>query len=275
MNDSINGIMENGMTLHKFAIVLVLLGLLPIGITAGQFDHSYKHYNRLLRTHVSDGLVDYRAIKAEPALMDSVNARFGRLQREEYESFTREQKMAYLLNAYNFYTIVAIVHAYPVESIKDIDGVWDGMQWRAAGRSLTLDNIEHDILRKEFDDARIHAAVVCASISCPALWNEAFVADTLDIQLDLRSEAFVRDSTRNYWDTDNDKLRLSKIFDWYGKDFIAEYGHGALFGYLSDKEAAIANVYYRYSPAVVKKSLTAEEIDIDYLDYDWSLNEQQ
>ncbi len=263
------------MKLHRVIFLLAIQLVLPIGVAASDFDHDYEHYERLLQQHVDSGLVDYRSIKQHRALLDSTNARFGRVSIEQFDAFTPDQQMAYLLNAYNFFTIVAIVDAYPVESIKDINGVWDDMAWPVAGRSLTLDNIEHDILRKQFDDARIHAAVVCASISCPALWEHAFTADSLDAQLEQRSEAFVRDTSRNRFAPEENKLYLSKIFDWYGKDFISQYGQSGLFAYLDDKKQATTTLFYQHVATEAQNLMRAARLKVSYLDYDWSLNERR
>jgi len=263
----------------KFRLILVLAFLNGFAAIAvypeGQsFDHAFGNYGRLLSVHVKSGLVDYEAIQKDPGLLNATVAEFGDLTQTAFSSFSKNQKLAFWINAYNLFTIQAIVDNYPVQSIKDIDGVWDELTFLVVGQQLTLDNIEHDILRKQFDEPRVHVALVCASTSCPELWNRPFTADSIGHQLDLRSGAFVRDSTRNRWDVDERKVYLSKIFNWYGNDFRDQYLPAKPFPKMKGKDGATAHFFYRYAAESTRSEMTEGSFKVKHLKYDWSLNRQ-
>lgn len=170
--------------------------------------------------------------------------------------------MAYWINAYNAFTIKLITNYYPLKSIKDIGSTiqiqfvntpWD-IKFITIGKDkLDLNNIEHGILRKRFDDARIHMTLVCASKSCPVLLNEAYEPDKLEIQLEQQSKAFLADRTRNQ--ISSDPPQLSMLFKWYSMDF-------------NENGKTVRDFVNRYS--AVKLNPNAK---VSYLEYDWSLNE--
>ena len=244
-------------------ILLILFSTMPVF----SFDHQYTSYADFLAAHVSDGLVDYKKIKADANLIDKAL--------NEFTSLTKpQQKIAYLINGYNIFTIKAIVDHYPVKSIKDIRGVWNKLKFTIAGQRLTLDNIEHDILRKEFKEERIHVAVVCASISCPELWHQPFRPDSLHYQLTLRAQAFANDPERNEIRIEEGYFKLSKILDWYGDDFKENYSHDDNFPYLYGKKRAAANFIFEHLEPEVQKKMGTRKIKIGYLGYDWDLNEK-
>ena len=238
------------------------------------YDHSYPQYRTLLNETVKNGLVDYKKLKTGSLLLPNALLEFSEVTQEEYNSFERSQKIAYLINAYNIYTIQGIVNKYPVKSIKDIGGFWNKTKHKVAGQMLSLDNIEHDNLRKIFHEERIHVAIVCASISCPELWNQPFTADSLDQQLILRSQSFATDNIRNMIDFEREELKLSKILKWYGKDFENKYSDGSIFPYLHGKKRAIANFIYQHLPKEQQARFTKSKFKVGYLSYNWGLNEQ-
>jgi hypothetical protein len=163
-------------------------------------------------------------------------------------------EMAYWINAYNAFTVDLVLKNYPLKSIKDIEGgkPWDLAFITIGGKKYSLNNIEHDILRKKFSDPRIHFAINCASRSCPRLMNSAFDAAQLDQQLDSMAKAFINDPSKNKIAAD--KIEISQLFDWYKNDFSK---NGTLIAFLNKYAAT--------------KILPAAQIS--YLDYDWSLNE--
>ncbi|KAA3631822.1 MAG: DUF547 domain-containing protein [Calditrichaeota bacterium] len=258
---------------YLFPIIILFISCSSKEIVA--FDHSYKHYAQLLQETVKDGLVDYKNIKASLPSYDSTYADFSSLDKGQYKSFTREQKIAYMINAYNFYTIKAIVDHYPVKSIKNIKGVWDDLEFPVAGEKMTLDNIEHDILRKEFKEERVHVAVVCASISCPELWDKPFLPDSLDAHLNLRAEAFARDSLRNSINFEKKEMKLSKILDWYSSDFKGKYDSDDVFPYLSGEKRSVANFIYQHLDDTTRQKFKGKKMKVGHLGYDWNLNEQK
>ncbi len=238
------------------------------------FDHSYTNYRTLLAETVDNGLVDYKKMKNDSQLLQNALLDFSEVSTQEYESFSRSEKIAYMLNAYNMYTLEGITNAYPVKSIKKIRGFWNKAKHKIAGEMMTLDNIEHDNLRKKFKEERVHVTVVCASISCPELWNKPFTPDSLEQQLTARSQSFATDITRNQINFEKEELKLSKILDWYGKDFIPKYSSDAIFPYLYDEKRAVANFIYQHLPKEMQTKLQHGKFKIGYLSYDWGLNEQ-
>lgn len=232
-------------------------------------DHNHTKWGTVLKNFQNpEGLVDYAGLKS--AAKDP-NHEFNAYLKElssvsfkDYEKFTREEKMAFLINAYNAYTFKLIINHYPLESIRDIGGIFSS-PWKKKffkildGKLQSLDPIEHDWLRPMFKDYRIHAAVNCASISCPPLRNEPFVPTKLEAQLADQMKFWMNDTTRNRYNAAKGEIFLSKIFDWYGKDF-EKWGGG------------IKAVVNKYGPPSAQEALKNGG-DIDFLDYDWGLNE--
>jgi hypothetical protein len=223
-------------------------------------DHSA--YERLLKKHVnSQGLVDYKGFKADEKefnrYLDQLSAN------PPAANWSKTEQMAFWINAYNAYTIRLILDHYPVESIKDIGSKikipfvttpWAAKFFSIGGEKMSLDNIEHGILRKKYDDPRIHFALVCASISCPRLRNEAFTAAKLDRQLDDQGKDFLNNPAKNK--VGKAKAQLSKYFDWYKGDW-------------EKNGQSVAKWVNKYS--ATKMDATAE---VSYLDYNWNLNKQ-
>lgn len=244
------------------------------------FDHEYRELAGLLRAHVRFPRVDYAALKADRARLDRVAAAFDAPDARGESGWTREQRMAFWINAYNVFTLKAIVDHYPIKgswlslaptnSIKQIDGVWTDLQWPAAGRRVTLDDIEHKILRPEFGDARIHFAVNCASISCPPLGERPYVAATLDRQLDAAGRAYLA-SQEGLRGADG-TFHVSSIFKWYGDDFIARYAP-LVPGSRGARERAILGAIVSFGPDWAVAPAKSGRPGIRYLDYDWSLND--
>ncbi|HUJ00178.1 MAG TPA: DUF547 domain-containing protein [Usitatibacter sp.] len=254
---------------------------LCLALPAAAFDHAYAAWDALLKRHVryvSNGdasRVDYAGMKDDRKALDAVTADFEKVARAEFDAWTRPQREAFLINAYNAFTIEKILTRYPdIRSIRDF-GTFFGNPWKDEfftlfGEPTSLDGIEHGMLRKAgaYDEPRVHFAVVCASIGCPMLRNEAYVADRLDAQLEDAVRRFLSDRSRNRYDPAAGKLEVSKIFDWYGKDF--EHGWH---GYTSVK-ATLA----RYADLLADRTedraaIRAQRVDVDFLDYDWSLND--
>jgi len=179
------------------------------------------------------------------------------------EPTDRNGKLAFWINAYNILTIRVILSEYPVKSIKDAGGwfssVWDVDAGVAAGEMRSLSEIEHEILRP-MGEARIHAAIVCASVSCPPIRAEAFAAGKLDAQLDDQMRSWLaNEKTGLDVEDEGQTLRVSSIFDWFGEDFEEETG-------------SVRAFLVRYMPEEKRASLKADN-RIRYLYYDWSLND--
>jgi hypothetical protein len=230
-----------------------------VKITAAQaVPPDHEPWEALLKAYVTNGHVDYTRLHKNNG---PLNAYLEQLQDHVPSSaWSREEQLAYWINAYNAYTIKLILEHYPVESIKDIGGLvqiplvnstWDIAFIQIGDRLLSLNDIEHRILRQEFSEPRIHFAIVCASVSCPALAREAYLPEKIEAQLEAQTAAFINDQSKNIITTNH--IRISKIFDWFNSDFT---GDGGLIEFLN-----------QYSQTKIKP-----EAQIEYLDYDWSLN---
>jgi hypothetical protein len=248
----------------RYLTALLLVFLVGSGGFAQTFDHGYRGYGDLLRRYVKGTRVDYRGLAADRAALQAVVGAFGNVPSEAEGSWTPDERLAFWINAYNLFTLDAIVSRYPIKarlftmqprnSIRQIDGVWTTLEWKAAGRDVTLDGIEHGIIRKEFRQPLIHFAVNCASISCPPLRAEPYVGSNLRQQLE--------DSARRYLASpegarlDGSALRVSSIFKWYGEDFTS------VVGFLRT-----------YGPPDVAKRAAEPGARVSYLPYNWSLND--
>ena len=242
-------------------------------IDAKPFD--YRDYATVLETYVSDrGLVDYEGLQANREQLDRFNRSLGEVRPEVYNSWSEEGKLAFLINAYNSFTLESIIDQNPLkESIRDIPGVWKRRKFALVQSEKTLDNIEHDILRQEFNEPRIHAALVCAAISCPPLLNEPYVAEKLEAQLEDRTSKWIASSHGLKIDSQDNRVSVSSIFKWFGEDWIASYKSEDKFTG-SDKEKAVLNFVSQYIDPEDSKYLVEGNYRISYLDYDWSLNKQ-
>jgi len=266
----------------KTAIVGLLLATLSAGglLAADAFDHRYTTYGEVLARHIRTPRVDYAGLKADRSRLDRAVAEFDSAAARDEPGWSREQRMAFWINAYNAFTLRVIVDHYPIRSawftlqprnsIRQIDGVWTELNWHAAGRTVTLDDIEHRILRPTFKDARIHFALNCASVSCPPLAATPYGPDTLGTQLDEAARTYLA-STEGLR-ADGDTFRLSSIFKWYGDDFIAEYAP-LVPGERPAKERAILGAIVKHAPPAAAERARAGAPIIEYLDYDWSLND--
>ena len=246
------------------------------------FDHS--PWGKLLKAHVSEGWVDYQGSAKDRGELDHYLERMSAVRKTVLESWTREDQIAFYLNAYNAITVERILDHYPpdgtlffkkVRSVKTIPGVWDEIKDRVAGEDLTLDDIEHEILRKRYREPLIHFAIVCASRSCPPLFEEPFEGETLMTQLSQRAQEFLLDSTRGVLiDLEKNHISLSQIFDWFGEDFIQRYGGGPLSERYGEKLGASLNFVSLYLPKEQKEFIQAGGYQVEFLPYDWSLNEK-
>lgn len=238
-------------------------------IEALRVDHAL--FDSLLVEFVNeDGLVDYAGIKEHHALDDYLTV----LSNTNPDELSEMDAIAFWINAYNAYTIKLIVDNYPVGSIREISPfrikglrlaipkINSPFEYELAqinGESLSLDDIEHGILRKRFDEPRIHFALVCASISCPPLRREAFTGESLNHQLDDQARLFLTDTTKNDI-SEEGPLYLSKIFDWFQGDF-------------ADSKKGLQVYLSQYFEGSIRDQLASGTYKIKYLNYDWSLNE--
>lgn len=251
--------------------LFLVLAFYSGSILAQAFDHSHQAWDNLLKKHVvliSGGKaseVRYAAMAQDrPALKAYLDSLSGEKE-QDFNGWSRAQRMAFLINAYNAFTVELILASYPVKSIKDIGGMFDD-RWKRKffallGRPASLDQIEHEMLRKRgaYDEPRAHFALNCASIGCPMLREEAYVAERLERQLEEQTLRFLSDRSRNRYA--NGRLEVSKIFDWYKEDFTPRERFFARYAkLLADDPAA-------------QKLVAEGRAGISFLDYDWTLND--
>lgn len=242
--------------------ILFLISLFSL-TSYSQNPPSHERFDQLLKKHVTNaGDVNYKGfIKDTTAL----NAYLDLLSKNppNEKTWSKSEQMAYWINAYNAFTIKLITRYYPIKSIKDIGSriqipfvntPWDIKFITIGKEKMDLNNIEHGKLRKQFDDPRIHMALVCASKSCPLLLNEAYQAGKLEEQLNRQTKAFLSDSFRNRISANS--AQISSIFNWYSMDFNKNGG-------------SVRDFINKYSQTKIKS-----DAKITYLEYDWGLNEQ-
>lgn len=232
-------------------------------VAARAFDH--RLYDHVLRRVVSaDGLVNYADLKFASADLDAYTAS---LANANLSSLGRDEQLALLINAYNAFTLKLIIERYPISSIKDIPEAerWKAVRWALAGRKVSLDVIEHEMIRPVFGDPRIHFALVCAGFDCPPLRAEPYVGRWLDAQLDDQARRFHANMKWVQFDPSNGSLRLSSIYKWYGQDFGAGDG---------DFVESVA----RYAPALrsyLRRPAANRSISVLWMPYDWRLNQSE
>ena len=245
----------------RVAVVALALAASP----AAAFDHTHAAWGALLERHVvvleggKASRVRYAGMAGERGELKRYLDALSATPRGEFDSWTRSEQMAFLINAYNAFMVEKIVQRYP-----DIHSVWDfgklfGNPFKdefftLLGRKASLDWIEHEMLRKHYRDARIHYALNCASIGCPMLRTEPYAGPRLEAQLEDQARRFLSDASRNRYR--DGRLEVSRIFDWYKEDFEPR---GAYFA--------------RYAGLLGADAVSAGAARITFLDYDWALND--
>jgi hypothetical protein len=223
---------------------------------------SHERFNRVLQGYVdAKGQVNYRALKKSPK---DLEAYLDQLAATSPEDLPRQAQLSFWINAYNALTIKGVIDHYPTKSVRKVKpfgGFFSRIKFQVGGKSYTLNDIEHDIIRGEFIEPRIHFALVCASGGCPILASRAFAPDTLDEQLDDATFNFINTPEKVRLDRQNRVLYLSKIFEWYEEDFKDTHDSMRAFiaDYLSETDATF---------------IEQDDVTIRYLDYDWTLNDQ-
>lgn len=250
--------MKNPRHLLLFLMISCVFFLsLPVASwSTEQVDHSL--YAALLEKYVKHGAVDYQGFKNEEARLDQY---LRVLENTDTKELSRNEQFAFYVNAYNAWTIKLIVSGYPgVKSIKDLGSLfkspWKKKICRIDGGIITLDHIEHNILRPRFKDPRVHFAINCAAKSCPPLISEPYEGSKLDEQLDASARAFLNNPDRNR--LEGNTLYVSKIFKWFSDDFNND----------------VVGFFLKYAVGKFKETLmeNRDKIKVKYLHYDWSLN---
>ncbi|EQA55756.1 DUF547 domain-containing protein [Leptospira kmetyi] len=247
----------------KFLLILTTMYVYAFGYVnepIHAFDHKHTQWNNELKKYVKEGNVDYSTWKKNQSGLDAYLQILSAVDEKEYSSFNNSEKLSFLINAYNAFTIRLILDHYPLKSIKELGGLFSG-PWKLEffsllGSKKNLDWIEHEKLRKDFQEPRIHFAINCASKGCPPLFEQSFQAPKLEEQLIYVSKRFLTDRNYNRYDSSQKILYLSKIFQWFGGDFTRK--SGSLISFYNSNSGL---------------SPVPANAEIRYLDYDWNLNQ--
>lgn len=266
----------------------MLLLLAASAVAAQGFDHEHKAWTALLHKHVVlvDGgrasQVRYAAFAKDRPALKAYLETLSKVAQTEFDRWSKAQQMAFLINAYNAFTVEKILTRHP-----DIKSIWDfgrvfGNPFRdrfftLLGRASYLDQVEHEILRKpgSYDEPRVHYAVNCAAIGCPMLREEAFVAERLDQQLEEQARRFLSDRSRNRYNPQTGRLEVSKIFDWFKEDWLSGYR-----GFKGTAAPVRSHRQYFSTYASLladhpdhQRAIREEKVEIDFIAYDWGLND--
>jgi hypothetical protein len=243
-----------------WTLLAVLLGAVP----ARAFDQTHARWGRVLDAFLSSNRVDYAGLKANPAELDAYLAEVAAVPAADFAQWPRADRLALLLNLYNAATFKLIADHHPVKSIRSI-GTLPGAAWRMpvvrlGGQLMTLDHLEHQIIRAEYAEPRIHFALVCAAVSCPPLRPEPFTGAKLEAQLDDQTRLFLADTAKNRFDAAAGTLHLSPIFTWFKEDFTAG-------------DTKLESWVKPFLPADAARALgAARRVKVKFTDYDWALN---
>jgi hypothetical protein len=239
-------------------------------LTPAPFEHSHQLLTQVLASHVSRAGVDYANLAKESDLLNRYLAGVQAVRPEELALWTEPQQFAFWINTYNAHILRLILDHYPIESIRDLGGTIFGLVWDlplipmgshnpdGSGEPLSFGDLEHQILRPRFKDARVHAAINCASVSCPPILAEAFEATKIEQQLDDAMRAFVLDEERNHLIQESNRLELSGIFDWFQTDFDRDAG-------------SVRQFVLQYAGDSGGDWILGA--NLSYLDYSWALND--
>lgn len=264
-------------------IALALLDVRTAASASGNGDPLHHGWDLLLRRHVAwspggeSSTVHYRGVMGDRAELRKVLDGYAAVPRAQYDAMRRDERLAFLVNVYNAWTIELVLTRYPeLKSIKDLGSLlqspWKRRFVKLFGEEVHLDHVEHELVRAPgvFDEPRIHFALVCASVGCPALRPEAFTAARLEAQLEDSARRFLRDRSRNRFNPRTARLEVSKIFDWYKGDFERSPRSPV------SREAFFA----RYADLLAddpkdQAAVREMRVPIVHLDYDWSLNDRR
>ncbi|MBI4115190.1 MAG: DUF547 domain-containing protein [Candidatus Omnitrophica bacterium] len=265
------------MFLHRMPLFLFLfLGtstFFESAFASAEFTFDYSAYAKVLRGYAVNDRVDYLKLKRERQGLNEYMKSLESLSKENYEEMSRDEKIAFWINTYNAAAVKLVIDhyplqkrfgwkalAYPENSIQQIPDVWARKVLKVFDESLSLNHIEHQILRKEFQEPRIHFALVCASLGCPVIRSEPYQGSKLDAQLNDQVRNFLSDPKKSRYDEATDTLYLSPIFKWFRKDF--------------ERADGILSFVKTHGPKEAKEKIS-EKTKIEWLEYDWSLNEKE
>ena len=240
-------------------LLFTLIAFPLLAIQALALDQSHSTWDEIVSKRVKGDSFDYAGLKKDREPLDGYLGDLAKVKSSEYGKWSESEKLAFLINLYNAATVRLIVDHYPVKSIRDIggkEGPWKEPVVSVFGKKVTLDHVEHEMIRAKFAEPRIHFAVNCASVGCPPLRNEAFTGAKLERQLSDQTKDFLTDRDVNR--LKGKTLTLSPLFDWFKGDFAKSAG-------------SVEKYVAPYFPESERKRILAG-VTLKFGEYDWSLN---
>ena len=240
-------------------LILALFAFAPLNAAE---EISYAEYHKALQLYVKDGWVDYAGLKKDQKDLKQFLSQAATLKQADFDQWSKQAQLAFYINLYNAVTLKLIVDHYPIASIRKIGNILKG-PWKQEvvslfGEITTLDHLEHGIIRK-MGDARIHFAINCASIGCPKLISEPYLAQTLDSQLQAAAEEFIQDKEKNTFQVDQGMIEVSPLFKWFKSDFETDAGN-------------LRQYLFSIVPKELREFVRDENNEIEFGSYDWNLN---
>jgi len=238
---------------------------------AAAFDQTHAAWTKLLEAHVKAMRVDYAGMQKDAPALDAYLKELESVQTLAYTQWKTSEQLAFWINAYNAFTVKRVLRSYPFERVDQLGpekkGPWDeafiplGHLWSGTKqKDITLNDIEHRIIRPLFKDARVHAALNCAAASCPPLLEQAYRADRLEAQLLTRVWGWMQSTKLNRFDAGTKTLQVSKLFEWYAQDFV-------------DAAGSVPAWIAKHGGLADSAWLTGADVKLTYLEYSWTLND--
>jgi hypothetical protein len=229
-----------------------------------KFDHSHLTFAKVLSEFVEDGWVDYTGLRQRPSNLEAYLDQLAAVSKKGFKKWSEDEQIAFYINLYNAATLKLIIDHYPLKSIRSIGNVikgpWDQSVVRLFGETVTLNHVEHEILRKQYTEPRIHFALVCAAKSCPHLREEPYIPYRLEEQLEDQGKRFLNTPSKNYVDLESRTAYLSEIFKWFKGDF-------------ENENRSVLAFVRGYFPVPISSEMGKNKFRIRHLKYDWSLND--
>jgi hypothetical protein len=265
----------------RLALLLLFLWISFCPPAVAAFDQKHTLWTGELKKYSEGPLVHYRRWKQKPEILNKYIGTLAGLSSDDYKAFSVNQKKALWINTYNAMAVKIVVDHYPIignksyyppKSIRQIPDVWEQFHFKVAGKDLNLYGVEHNVIRKDFSDPRMHFAVVCASKGCPCLKKSAYVADTLEQDLDAATRAYLMDPKNVTYDPQKNVLKVSQMFKWFPLDFAANAGYTKTQFPPPNDDDIVLN-YISATIPEYKQKLMNKPVQVEYLPYDWSLND--
>lgn len=246
------------------------------------FDHTYSPYTQELKNYVDHSLVHYNLWRKHSTGLESYLSTLAAVSPKEYSQFTIAEKKAFWINAYNAITIAIVLKHYPIRgnnpeypanSLRQIANVWDNYRYQIMGHRYSLNDILHDVIRREFQDPRIHFAIVCAARGSPCLKNSAYLPATIDHDLEDATREYFKDPSHVRFDIEKREMVVSKLFKWFPLDFTLASGLSTRSQLVPRDEAIVWSYVLSYVPIEIKERFVQAKPTVTYMPFDWSLND--